>query len=95
MGVLEQKVIPFTFSAIDPPTSTMQDAINNSLDAFFQERAAPGVNISKNEYISVIQNTIDTETGDLLNSFTLTTPTADPIIVGSLEMPVKGTVTFL
>lgn len=91
---LTEKEIDFDFSALDPNTSSMQTAINNSLDAFFQERAAPGTDISKNEYISVIQNTIDTETGDFINSFTLTTPTADPISVAFKEMPTKGTVSF-
>jgi len=89
------KEIPFDFNGtLIPNTSTMQAAINNSLDAFFEETAAPGTDIPKNQYISVIQNTIDTETGDTVQSFTLSTPTADPISVAFAEMPVKGPVSF-
>lgn len=85
------KVVNFTFSALDPNTSTMHAAINDSLDAYFEERTEVGKDLTENEYKAVIQNTIDTETGDFVSSFTLLTPSGD-VSVAAGEIPTKGTV---
>lgn len=87
------KVVDFTFTSIDPNTSTMQFAVNNSLDVFFQEKTGVGQDLTENEYIATIQNTLDTETGDRIISFVLLTPSGN-VSVASGEIPVKGTVTF-
>jgi uncharacterized phage protein gp47/JayE len=86
------KTIDFKFSSLVPDTTTMQNAINASLDIFFQQKTEVGKDISKNEYISAIQNTIDIETGEFIDNFTLTTPTADPIVMPIGQIGFKGTV---
>jgi uncharacterized phage protein gp47/JayE len=87
------KTIDFIFASLSPNTSTMQSAINANLDVFFEEKTETGRDVTENEYLSAIQNTIDTETGNFLISFSLTTPSGN-ISVASGELPVKGTVTF-
>jgi uncharacterized phage protein gp47/JayE len=87
------KVVPFVFSALTPNTSAMQDAINLNLDVFFQEKTAVGQDLTENEYVAAIQNTIDIETGETLTSFALTTPSGN-VSVATGEIPTKGTVTF-
>lgn len=86
-------IIPFTFTSLVPNTVTMQNAVNLNLDVFFQEKTEVSKSITENEYVAAIQNTIDTETGDRITSFVLTTPS------GLITIPVggigfKGTVTF-
>ena len=87
------KTVNFAFSSLDPNTSTMQSAVNASLDAYFEDRTEVGKDLTENEYKSAIQNTIDQETNTFLSSFTLTSPIGD-VSVASGELPVKGTVSF-
>lgn len=87
------KVIPFTFSALVPNTSTMQNAVNLNLDVFFQEKTGVGQDVTENEYVSAIQNTIDTDTEDRITSFTLITPSGN-ISVATGEIATKGAVSF-
>lgn len=68
---------PFTFSAISPDTPTMQAAITASLQAFFEDRAEFETDITEDQYRSAIIETQDTDTGEFLDSFTLSTPTTD------------------
>lgn len=86
-------VIPFNFTSLIPNTVTMQNAVNLNLDVFFQEKTEVSKSITENEYVAAIQNTIDTETGDRITSFVLTTPSGLVTIpVGGIGF--KGTVTF-
>lgn len=87
------KVVDFSFNSLVPNTGTMQGAINANLDAFFESKTKVGVDLTENEYKAAIQNTIDTETGDFLSSFTLLTPSGN-VSVASGEIPVKGNVSF-
>jgi uncharacterized phage protein gp47/JayE len=86
------KVVNFVFSALDPNTSTMIAAINANLDVFFQTKTEVGRDLTENEYISAIQNTIDTETGAFLTSFALSSPSGN-VSVAAGEIPTKGSVT--
>ncbi len=86
-------VTDFTFSSLTPNTSTMQTAVENNLKAFYAENTSVGVNIDEDAYRSAIFNTVDTETGDVVITFALSTPTAD-IVIGSDEIGLLGNVVF-
>lgn len=83
----------FTFSAISPDTSTMRDAITNSLIQFFSERTDVGVDVVEEAYNAAIFNTVDAVTGQDLTSFNLTSPSAD-ITVAAGEIATLGSITF-
>lgn len=85
--------VDFTFSALTPNTPTMHNAINANLDQFFSERVVVGVNIDEDAYRSAIFNTIDTETGQAVQSFDLTVPVGDIVIAGG-EIGTFGNVVY-
>lgn len=87
------QVINFNFSAINPNTETMKTSVRNQLSAFFQDSVTFEDDIPAPSYQGAIQNTRDTVTGERLQSFTLSTPTAD-IVVADGNIPILGTVTF-
>lgn len=84
---------PFTFSAISPDTPTMRSAITSNLTAFFEDRAEFEANVTQDQYRNAIISTQDTQTGDFLESFTLTSPSGD-ITIGVGQIARAGTVTF-
>ncbi len=83
----------FTFTSISPDTATMQAAITASLEQFFSEETEVGINVDEDKYRSAIISTIDTETGDALDTFTLSTPSGD-IVIGVGQIATLGTVIF-
>lgn len=85
--------IPFTFASISPDTTTMRQAIEDNLDAFFLDRTEVGVSISEELYRGIIINTVDPESLEPLASFSLSTPSGD-ISVSAGYLPTLGTVTF-
>ena len=85
--------VPFTFTALTPNTSTMRTAIDANLAQFFDENTSVGFNIDQDAYRSAIFNTVDTVTGDVVQSFTLSTPTTD-ITIASGEIGVLGAVIY-
>lgn len=84
--------VDFTFTALSPNTSTMQDAISANLRQFFDERTSVGVNVDEDAYRSAIFNTVDTVTGDMVSTFALSAPTGD-VTVSTGEIGILGTVT--
>lgn len=85
--------VAFTFSAISPSTSTMYQAVRDSLTQFFSEQAEVGEDITEDAYRSVIYNTVDTVTGARVTSFTLSAPTAT-VTIAAGEIGTLGAVTF-
>jgi len=85
--------VDFTFSALTPNTTTMQTAIEASLQAFFAENTQVGVNVDEDAYRAAIFNTIAVDTGERVSTFSLSAPTGD-IIISTGEIPVLGTVSF-
>ncbi len=77
----------FDFNSLEPNTTTMQEAIRAQLTAFFQDSVQFETNVTENAYISAIQTTQDTQTGDFIESFALTTPSG-PIVVTDGEIAV-------
>jgi len=86
-------VVDFVFNAVVPQTSTMQTAITNNLIQFFEDSSNVGEDVLENQYEAAITNTVDTETGDVLVSFTLSSPTGT-IAVGAGVLAIFGTVSF-
>lgn len=85
--------VDFTFSALTPNTSTMQQAIIANLQQFFDERTSVGVNVDEDAYRSAIFNTVDTVTGDVVLTFTLSAPVGD-VIIAAGEIGILGAVSF-
>lgn len=85
--------VNFAFASITPNTVTMQQAVAATLDAFFQDDVQIEQSITADQYRSAIIQTIDTETGDVLQDFTLTTPTA-AIAITEGAIARLGSVTF-
>ena len=83
----------YSFSSIDPATSTMQSAIDANIKAFYQDEVDFETNITEDKYRSAIIDTIDPETGDKLISFTLGSPSGD-IPVGTNEIGTPGEILF-
>ncbi len=85
--------VPFTFTTLEPNTSTMQAAVTANLTALFQEATIVGNDLKAFSYNSAIYQTIDSETGAPLTDFVLSTPTTD-ISIGAGEIPVLGGITY-
>jgi uncharacterized phage protein gp47/JayE len=85
--------VAFTFTALSPNTSTMKTAISANLAQFFDEQTEVGTNIPEDAYRSAIFNTIDTETGDEVSSFTLSAPSG-AVAISSGEIGTLGTITY-
>jgi len=83
----------FTFTELTPDTTTMQDAIEANLDAFFREQTIVGEDVTKSQYDNVIWNTVDPETNDRVESFTESSP-GGTVTVGNDSIAILGTVAF-
>jgi hypothetical protein len=71
----------------------MQQAISSNLDLFFRTKSKVGENVEEVDYLTAINNTIETSTGTRVESFTLSSPTGD-IIVTSSEIATLGVINF-
>lgn len=83
----------FVISDIVPDSNSMREAIENSLDTFFRSSTEEGEDVTSEQYLSVIFNTFDPESGEKLRSYNLTSPTTD-IEIDDGEIATLGTVTF-
>jgi uncharacterized phage protein gp47/JayE len=86
--------VDFSFSFINPNTTTMQTSIIENLKLFFSERTSVGQDLTSDEYRCAISGTIDIVTGEVLIQFVLSAPIGN-IVVNDDEIPILGTVTFL
>lgn len=85
--------VNFTFTVISPNTATMQAAITDSLEAFFRDEVDYETDIDEDKYRSAIINTVDPETGDILQSFTLSTPSGD-VTISTNEIGILGNIIY-
>jgi uncharacterized phage protein gp47/JayE len=85
--------VNFTFTALSPNTASMKTAIEANLRQLFEERTSVGVSVIQDAYRSAIFNTVDVETGDEVESFTLTAPSGT-IVVAAGQIAVMGNVVF-
>ena len=86
-------IVDFTFTALNPFTVSMQNAIEENLKAFFFEKSQVGESISELAYQAAIFDTIDPSTGQKVQSFTLSAPTGT-IIVASGELAALGDINW-
>lgn len=73
----EIEEVDFAFSAISPDSDTMRTAIENNLEAFFQEEVTLHADVLQTSYLTAIRTTVDPTNGQKLDSFTLSTPTTN------------------
>lgn len=85
--------VDFTFTALTPNTTTMQQAVTANLRQFFDERTSVGLNVDEDAYRSAIFNTVDTVTGDVVSTFTLAAPVGD-VAIAPGEIGVLGNVVY-
>lgn len=85
--------VNFVFTLLAPNTSTMQTAVTANLAQLFQESTSVGQPLKQFSYESAIFQTVDSETGDVVSDFTLSSPVGD-IAVAANEIPVLGTISF-
>lgn len=83
----------FTFLALSPNTSTMNTAITANLTAFFEENTEISENIDEDAYRAAIFNTVDTDTGDTVSTFELSSPSGD-IAISIGEIGTLGNVVY-
>lgn len=69
--------VAFTFTALSPDTATMRNAVTANLGQFFDEETTVSVGVTAKQYNAAIQNTVDPDTGDKLQTFTLSAPVGD------------------
>jgi uncharacterized phage protein gp47/JayE len=89
----EPVIVDFSFSALNPNTPTMQAAVSASLAAFFTDSTSVGVTVPEDAYRCAIFSTIDPNTGNSVQSFSLLDPTGD-ISVELNQLPVLGSITY-
>jgi hypothetical protein len=85
--------VPIVFSAISPGTPTMRTAIESSYRAYFVDSVKYETNVSIDSLRGAIAQTVDLETNEQLNSFTITSPPAD-VVIGSGELATSDAITF-
>ena len=84
----------FTFTDLQPNTATMKDAVEANLEQFFAEQTDVGVDVDEDGYRAAIFNSVDTVTGDVVTTFTISAPPAGDITIASGEIGTLGNVTF-
>lgn len=85
-------VVPFTFTELTPNTTAMQTEITANLTSFFATSTSVAQDVTKLDYESVINSTLDSG-GNRVESFTLSTPTTD-IAIDVSELALIGTITY-
>lgn len=85
--------VDFVFTSLSPDTFTMREAIEANLAQSFKEDGNVGENFSEYTYLAAIKNTVDTDTGDSVINFALTSPTSD-ISISAGQLATLGTITF-
>lgn len=85
--------VPFTFTIMLPDTSTMREAITANLRSYFVDQVDYEEDIDEDKYRSIIINTVDLETGDELETFTLSSPSGD-VTISTGEIGVLGSITY-
>lgn len=86
--------VDFTFSAIYPDTLTMRQAILANLEEFFKVQATYETDIDEDKYRAIIIGTIDTGTGDSLQTFTLDSPSGD-VAISTNEIGILGDINYI
>lgn len=83
----------FVFTDLSPNTAAMRSAITANLTQFFKESTVVSQDVDQDAYRSAIFNSIDENTGQGVQTFTLSDPSAD-ISVDSGELGTLGNITY-
>jgi len=86
--------VNFIFTNLTPDTTTMRAAVQENLTQFFEEQTEVGVNVDEDAYRAAIKNTVDPDTGDVVATFTLSSPSGD-IAISSGEIAILGTISYV
>ena len=84
--------VDFVFESITPWTTTMEAAITNSLESYF-ENLEFEEDVKEHQYVAAIQNTVDLTTGEAIEDFILNSPVGD-VTVSGLSLGVLNSVSF-
>lgn len=90
-------IVNFDFSSITPDEDGIREAITNSLTQFFRYTVSMGFEmggtLKEVDYDRVLKNTINPDTGSILEAYTLNTPVGD-VAIADNELPTRGTISF-
>lgn len=86
--------IDHTIDNLIPNDSTLRDAIELNLKAYYADEVEPGQTITVKALENVIQNSQDLSTGNFPQSFDLTVP-ASPTTIGVTSIASFGSLTFI
>jgi uncharacterized phage protein gp47/JayE len=86
-------VTNYVFTELVPDTTTMRAAVTANLEQYHEEQTTVGVDDDEKLYNAAIANTVDPDTSDTIQSFTLSSPTGD-LINNSGEIATFGGATF-
>lgn len=86
--------VVFQFTSLVPDSQTMRSEIEKSLEQMFSETPQVSVNLQKNSYLCAINDTLNLETGEKVESFTLSMPTGD-IAVGDGGLAVLKSIAYV
>ena len=86
--------VNFTFTNLTPDTTTMRAAVEENLIQFFEEQTEVGIDVDEDAYRAAIKNTVDPNTGDVVQSFVLSSPIGD-VSIGSGQIAVLGVVSYV
>ena len=85
--------VDFDFGIIFPDSTAMRDAIQQSLDVFFRQDTNVAENILEDAYRSAIWNTVNPETGERIEQFSLVAPIGD-VAISDGQIGILGQVSY-
>jgi len=86
-------ITDFVFSDLTPNTASLRTAVTANLQQFFRENTTVGQDIDQDAYRAAIFNSVDESTGAVVQTFSLSSPSAD-ITIGSGEIGILGNITY-
>ncbi|MGD9276259.1 MAG: baseplate J/gp47 family protein [Candidatus Pacearchaeota archaeon] len=86
--------VDFVFTDLVPNSQSMQNTIKENLIQFFKEIPDVSIDLIEDAYRSIIYQTINPETGEHVESFTLSSPVGD-ITISHGQLAVYNSCTFL
>jgi len=89
----DENSVDFEFSALTPDTVSMRNAIAANLEQFFKESTDVGIDIDEDAYRAAIFSTVDTETGQPMQTFALNFPSGD-ISNAVNQLPTLGNIGY-
>ena len=87
-------VVDFVFTSLIPNTTSMQNAVEENLKAFFFEKSQLGEDMKEDIYKTAIFTTVDPSTGETVQDAVITSPVGT-IVVGEGELAILGNVTWI